>query len=77
MGVKESAKKDTNDLVRRRRTDSTCPEYIASMSSHIGAVNGWCVLLHRPCAKKSLSLSERVNSGNSVTHRKCGLLGGV
>jgi hypothetical protein len=38
-------------------------------SSTIGAVNGWCELDHLPWARKSLSSSARVNSGNSVTHR--------
>lgn len=45
---------------------------MASMSSHIGAVNGWWELLQRPCARKSLSASARVNRGNSVIQRKCG-----
>lgn len=57
-----------------KRTDSTFRWYNASMSSHIGAVKGWWVLLHLPLAKKSLSSSPRVNNGNSVIHKKWGSL---
>lgn len=54
------------------RTSSMSPRYRASISSHIGAVKGWCELLQRPCARCSLSTSSRVKSGNSATHRKWG-----
>ena len=60
-----------------RLTASMSPAYIFSTSCHIGAVKGWCELLHRPCARNSLSASARVNSGNSVTQRNCGSDGSV
>lgn len=52
----------------RPSTCSTFPCWRSSKSCCIGAVKGWCELLHRPCAMNSLS-SSFVNSGNSVTQR--------
>ena len=36
-------------------------------------MKGWCVLLHLPFARRSFSASARVNKGNSIIQRKCGI----
>jgi hypothetical protein len=58
-------------------TSEIRPSYRACTSCHAGAVKGWCVLLHLPFARRSFSASARVNKGNSVIQRKCGLRVGV
>ena len=58
-------------------TSEKRPSYSAWTSCHAGAVKGWCVLLHLPFAKASFSASARVNKGNSVIQRKCGVRVGV
>ena len=75
--IKQVVNQDQNVLQHVFVTSAIRPLQNASMSCDIGAVNGWCELLHRPCAKNSLSSSTLVNNGNSVTQRKCGAVGGV
>jgi len=58
-------------------TSEMRPLYRACTSCHTGAVKGWCVLLHLPFARRSFSVSARVNNGNSVIQRKCGVRVGL
>jgi hypothetical protein len=58
-------------------TSEIRPSKRAWTSCQAGAVKGWCVLLHLPFARRSFSASARVNKGNSVIQRKCGVRLGV
>lgn len=57
--------------IQRRLAACGSPLYRRSISSVMGAVNGWCVL-HRVLFSPS---ALGPNSGNSVIHRKCGASG--